>query len=71
MVIRIVILFLTSENNKMKYNIKLADGKFVEQFYKASICVTSEIKRAGKYTKSIAKKRLENLKVSGELISAN
>jgi hypothetical protein len=55
----------------MKYNIKLADGKFVEQFYKASICVTSEIKRAGKYTKSIAKKRLENLKVSGELISAN
>ena len=42
----------------MKYIIKLKDGKFVEQFFKASICVTSEVNRAGKYTKSIAKKRL-------------
>jgi hypothetical protein len=55
----------------MKYIIKLTDGKFVEQFFKASICVTSDIKRAGKYTKSIANKRLENLNVKGELINAN
>lgn len=52
----------------MKYIIKLTDGKFVEQFYKASICITSDMKKAGKYTKSIAKKRLENLNVQGELL---
>ena len=52
----------------MKYIIKLTDGKFVEQFFKASICVTSDIKRAGKYTKSIANKRLKNLNLKGELI---
>jgi hypothetical protein len=55
----------------MKYIIKLTDGKFVEQFFKTSICVTSDQKRAGKYTKSIAKKRLINLNVTGELINAN
>ena len=53
----------------MKYIIKLANGEFVEQFFKTSICVTSEIKRAGKYTKSIAKKRLENRNITGELIN--
>jgi hypothetical protein len=52
----------------MKYIIKLTDGKFVEQFFKNSICVTTEIKKAGKYTKSIANKRLKNLNLQGELI---
>ena len=54
----------------MKYNIKLTDGKFVEQFFKNSICVSSDIKKAGKYTKSIANKRLEKLNIKGELICA-
>ena len=54
-----------------KYIIKLTDGRFVEQFFKTSIRVTTNIKRAGKYTESIANKRLENLNVKGELINAN
>jgi len=55
----------------MKYIIKLTDGNFVEQFFKSSICVTSDIKRAGKYSNRIGNKRLENLNVKGELIKAN
>jgi hypothetical protein len=55
----------------MKYVIKLADGKFIEQFFKTSVCVTSDIKRAGKYTKSIAIKRLNNLNLEGQLILNN
>ena len=54
----------------MKYIIKLEEGKFVEQFFKTSILLTDNIKRAGKYTKAIALKRLENLNVKGELIIA-
>jgi hypothetical protein len=53
----------------MKYIIKLEDGKYVEQFFKSSVCVTSEINRAGKYTKSIASKRLQNLNIKGTLIA--
>jgi len=55
----------------MKYVIKLTDGKFIEKFFKNSICITSDIKRARKYTKSIAIKRLENLNIDGELLKAN
>lgn len=55
----------------MKYIIKLTDGKFVDQFFKNSICVTSDINMAGKYTKSIANKRLEKLRIKGELININ
>jgi hypothetical protein len=67
-----VIIFVGQLKTKdMKYIIKLADGKFVEQFFKASICVTSDMKKAGKYTKGIAKKRLENLNITGELINEN
>jgi hypothetical protein len=55
----------------MKYIIKLQDGKYVEQFFKSAVCVTNEINKAGKYTKSIANKRIENLKIKAVLINAN
>lgn len=54
-----------------KYIIKLEDGKFVEKFYKSSVCVTSVIKRGGKYSRSIANKRLDNLKLNGELLESD
>jgi hypothetical protein len=47
------------------------DDKFVEKFFKSSVCVTSDQEKAGKYTKSTANKRLENLNLKGKLINAN
>jgi len=55
----------------MKYIIQLMDDKFVEKFFKSSVCVTSDQEKAGKYTKSTANKRLENLNLKGKLINAN
>jgi hypothetical protein len=55
----------------MKYLIQLEDNKFVEQFSKNSIAVTNNIKMAGKYTKSIANKRLLNFNIIGALIPIN
>lgn len=52
----------------MKYVIKLQDGKFIEKFFKTSVVSTSEINRAGQYSKSIAIKRIENLNIQAELI---
>ena len=55
----------------MKYLIKLSDGKYVEQFFKSSVCVTDKISSAGKYTFSLANKRLLNANLTAELIPYN
>lgn len=51
-----------------KYIIKVADGYFIERFFKTSIVVTQFEISAGRYTKSIANKRLSKLNIEGELI---
>ena len=55
----------------MKYLIQLEDGKYVESFFCKGICITSKKENAGKYTKSIANKRLSNLNTKGVLIPIN
>lgn len=52
----------------MKYIIKLNDGNYIVEFRAASMCVTHDINKAGKYPKNIAIKRIEKWGLNAELI---
>jgi hypothetical protein len=71
LVIQKVLLLLNPDNKKkMKYIIQLEDGKLIENFFKNGFCQTDDIQKAGKYSKIIATKRIENLKIKATLIKA-